>query len=564
MLVALELRDFAIIDALHLELSPGLNVLSGETGAGKSILVDALTLLIGGRADAKAVRAGAQSALVQGFFSPHPTADPTEDLSTIARRVQASGRSTARLDGELVTVGELAQLGAQRVAIHGQHASQTLLESAEQRRLLDNLLSAEAQAQGARYRDLYGRLTEVERALSALEAAVRERARRLDILGFQVDEIDRAGLRPDEEEGLRAEVESLRFAERILQGGGGALGALSEGEPNALGLLGAALRDLETAGRYHPTPAALAHELREAVSSVQAIAAEVAGFLDDFEGGADRLEALEARLQLLDTLKLKYGDTLASVLAYRDEAARELGALQNAEASALELQTERSALQGELEGLAADLTAARRAAAAELSDAVTRELRPLGMANAEFSVLLEPLATLSPHGRDKVTFLLSANLGEGAGPLSAVASGGELSRVMLALNVVTGSDLPTLIFDEVDAGLGGQTARTVGALLKRLAAQHQVLVVTHLPQVAAFADAHFRVEKREIKGRTVTRVERLSDREREAELARMLSGATTKTALAHARELLTEVSAEVATEAPADASVVGKLEARSP
>lgn len=489
------------------------------------------------------MRTGAQSALVQGFFAPHP--NPSEEaLSSVARRVQASGRSTARLDGEVVTVGELAQVGAQRLAIHGQHASQTLLESAEQRRLLDNLLSPEAQAQRARYGARYARLTEVERELAALEAASRERARRLDILAFQVEEIDRAKLQVDEEGALRAALESLRHAERIQSALGVALGALSEGEPNALGLLGGALRELETAGRYHATPAALAGELRDAVASVQAIAAEVAGFVDDFEGSAERLEELEARLQLLETLKRKYGDTLAAVLSYRDEAARELAALGRAEESALELQTERDALRGELEGLAAALTSARRAAAAALSEAVTRELRPLGMGNAQFRVHLEPLPALAAHGRDKVTFLLRANLGEEAAPLAAVASGGELSRVMLSLNVVTGTELPTLVFDEVDAGLGGQTARTVGALLKRLAAQHQVLVVTHLPQVAAFADAHFRVEKRERGGRTVTRVERLTGREREAELARMLSGAATKTALAHARELLESVAGE--------------------
>lgn len=559
MLVALELRDFAIIDALRLEFAPGLNVLTGETGAGKSILVDALTLLIGGRADAKAVRAPAQSALVQGFFSPgqfspHQKSSPApsphpEELAAApqvaARRVQASGRSSARLDGELVTIGELAQWGAARFAVHGQHASQTLLANPEQRRLLDDLLPPHAQADLVRCGDLYRRLTQLERELAALQGAARERARRLDILQFQVAEIDHAALRAGEEEQLKREVESLRFAERIVQGSAGALQALSEGEPDALTHLAAALRELESAGRYHQTPAALAGELRDALTSVQAIAAEVSGFLDDFERGEGQLETLEARLTLFESLKLKYGDSLEAVLGYRDEAARELETLQNAEHGAAQLESERNALTGELETLAEHLTRARRRGAERLSEAVSLELRPLGMPDAEFRVQLDALPELSAHGRDKVTFLLRANLGEPAAPLAAVASGGELSRVMLSLNLATGSDLPTLIFDEVDAGLGGATARTVGLLLKRLAARHQVLVVTHLPQVAAFADVHFRVEKRELEGRTVTRVERLSARARESELARMLSGASTEAALAHARELLAESAAEV-------------------
>lgn len=543
MLNALELVDFAIIDALRVDFSPGLNVLTGETGAGKSILVDALTLLIGGRADARVVRAGAASALIQGFFEGGPEGSG-EDLVT-ARRVQASGRSSARIRGELVTVAELAEHGGESIAIHGQHASQTLLSSTEQRRLLDSLLDDKAQTTLTRLGERYRRLGEVVRELETLQASLRERARQLDMLTFQVTEIDGAKLRPGEEEEIRRELESLRHAERIVQGSAGAIERLSEGEPNVLALLAEAVQGLENAGRYHATPAALAAELRSALDSVQATSAEVEGFLGDFGGDPERLEGLERRLSLIEGLKLKYGSSVAEVLAFFEEAQTNLARLENAEGNLAVLQEEREALGLELDTLATSLTEARRQTAQTLSAAVTRELRPLGMTSAVFSIETEPLPDVTANGRDRVTFRLSANLGEPPGLLSAVASGGELSRVMLALNVVTGTEQPTLVFDEVDAGLGGETARTVGELLKRLAAGHQVLVVTHLAQVAAYADAHFKVEKREHSGRTLTHVTRLSGGAREAELARMLSGAKTKTALAHARELLAEAQAGV-------------------
>lgn len=544
MLRALELQDFAIVDALRLEFAPGLNVLTGETGAGKSILVDALTLLLGGRSEARAVRSGAPSALVQGFFGAAGVAD--EDAETVAaRRVGASGRSSARLGGELVTLAELAETGGERLAVHGQHASQTLLASNEQRRLLDGLLPAAAQEALRTLGERYRRLTQVKRELGTLQSALRDRARQLDVLGFQVAEIGEAKPRVGEEDEIREQLEGLRHAERIIAGSAGAVDRLSEGEPNALALLAEAASSLDLAGRYHPVPAALASELRAALESVTATSAEVESFLGGFGGDPEELERLERRLTKLETLKLKYGGTVEEVLAFYAQAEAEMRRLERAEEDLSGLQGEQEALTDELKELAKVVSAARRETAAKLAEAVTRELRPLGLANAQFQVVLEPLPEPTAAGADKITFLLSANLGEPPAPLAAVASGGELSRVMLALNVVTGSQQPTLVFDEVDAGLGGETARTVGSLLKRLAEHHQVLVVTHLPQVAAFADAHFKVEKREQAGRTVTRVTPLSGAEREAELARMLSGARTKTALAHARELLAEAQAEV-------------------
>lgn len=534
MLAVLELKDFAIVDELRLELAEGLNVFSGETGAGKSILIDALGLLIGARADSSLIRSGADSALVQGIFQG-------AELESAARRLSARGRGSARLGGELVTVGELAERGGALIAIHGQHAQQTLLSTAEQGKLLDRLLDKAAQTELQRYREEYRDYRRVRGELSGLEVAIGERARRLDILNFQLDEIDAVNLQPGEEETLAEAAQSLRFAERIASGAGQSLNLLAEAEPNAQDLTAQALHHLESAGRYQKELETLSTELGETLNSLQAISSELSSFLEGFEAEPGRLEEVEARLARLEKLKLKYGGSLEAVLAYRENAATEREGLLGAESNLEKLQSEQERLECALKERAERLSAARRKAAGTLFQKVGGHLERLGMAKARFEVRLEP-ADFGPFGQDNVSFTFSANLGEPPVPLAAVASGGELSRLMLALNVVTGSASPTLAFDEVDAGIGGQAARAVGALLKELAGHHQVLVVTHLAQVAAYADAQFFVEKLEQAGRTVTRVHRLDTEAREAELARMLSGSATRAARTHARELLKEAN----------------------
>lgn len=529
-LKTLELANFAIVDSLSIDLSPGLNVLTGETGAGKSILMDALALLIGGRADSSWIRNGSEKALIQGIFS---------DNLSASRSLNLNGRSTARLDGELVSITELSEVLQQRIALHGQHASQVLLQGSEQRKLLDRLLPDKAKVQLADYRETYSSFQDISKTLSQLQKALRERARRLDILRFQVDEIDAAKLQITELESLREALESQRHAERIMSLGNKAYSLLSQDDFNALSLLASAQKDLDSAGRYTNVLASLASELAEALSSIEAISQEIARFLNDFELEPGYLERLEDRLSLIEGLQRKYGDSIESILDYRREAAAELSQLEHTDETMLSLEKQKTELWQRLVTLAQDLSQARKKVAKELAKAVTRELRPLGMDNALFEVRIEQ-GELTSHGQDSIEFRFSANLGEAPAALASVASGGELSRLMLALNVVTGSDLPILAFDEVDAGIGGKTARAVGSLLKQLAKTQQVLVVTHLPQVAAFADSQFYVEKQEKDGRTVTRVRKLSPLEREQELARMLSGNISEASLANARELLKE------------------------
>ncbi len=556
MLQVLELSDLAIVDSLRLELGAGFNVLTGETGAGKSILVDALALLTGGRADSSLVRQGAKWALVQGYFavgeglrhlSDAETADTLDihdidlhDIEVLARRVQPGKGSTARLNGEVVTVGELARVGEKLVAIFGQHASQTLLDSRAQRQLLDRTLDSQGRELLGHYQTTFARYQQVDKALTTLQGDVRERARRIDVLRYQVDEIDAAAFKPDEEDTLEARVKQLRHGERILQQTARAAALLSEADINANDLVAEAADSLRSVAKYHPDVAALSQELADTLASLQATTDTLSEFAADFELEPGELERLETRLTLLETLKSKYGDTLEAVLAYRHQAAEELGRLENADADLSSLQREHNTLSERLRELAARLTAARQQRAQHLSERVSSELQPLGMSHAQFVVEVIPHDRLLSYGSDEVRFIFSANLGEPLASLAQVASGGELSRVMLALNVVTGTDSPTLIFDEVDAGIGGQTARVVGRLLATLARDHQVLVVTHLAQVAAFADKHFVVEKQQQDGRTTTQVRQLDSDERERELARMLSGSVSDTARAHARELLAE------------------------
>lgn len=535
MLHTLELRDFAIVDELELELAPGLNVLTGETGAGKSIVVDALHLLTGARADAGLIRTGAQDALVQATFEGAP-------IDSASRRLAVSGRHTARLSGELVTVAELTERMSSLAIVFGQHAAQELHSPQAQRRQLDRLLPPAAADTKARYLAAFERAGQVRERLAALQQAERDRSRRLDTLDFQLAEIDGVAPTEEEEEELRSELATLEHAERIVASGAAALEALDSGEENATALVAQAQRELEAAGRYAPLLAELARDLKEALGAIGAVSGEVEAYLSDFDADPRRLDAVQSRLAALESLKRKYGPDLAAVLAYRQEAAAERDSLAGADEEIRELESEAAELEARLRELGAALTEARRAAATELAEAVVPLLAQLGMPQARFLVDLTPSNRPHRHGLDDVRFLFSANPGEEALPVTDVASGGELSRIMLALNLVTGSDLPTLAFDEVDAGVGGATAIHVAALLGRLAERHQVLLVTHLAQVAAYAQAHFVVEKGEVKvdggSRTVTRVRRVSEEERPFELARMLSGTVTQASLEHARELL--------------------------
>ncbi len=545
MLVELHVVDLGIVADLDLVLGEGLTAITGETGAGKTLLVEAVDLLVGGRADAALVRDGADEARVEGRFVD------AEGVETVLTRVvPRDGRSRAYVDGRLATAGELAERGRRLVDLHGQHAHQSLLDPAVQRGALDRYAGAPALDALAAYRDARDAARDVARALDALGGDARTRAREIDLLRFQVEELAAAELDdPDEDHGLEAEEAMLADATAHREALARAYAAL---EGPALDALGAAQSELDGREPF----AELAARLHAAQAEVADIERELRLVSDTVVDDPARLEAVRARRQRLRELQRKYGDTLSEVIRYAADTAARLAELESYEARAEELERRRRDADVHAGEAAARLSAARRDAAAPLARAVEAHLHELAMPHARVEVAVAP-GESTDDGADAVVFLLAPNPGESARPLARAASGGELSRAMLAARVVLTAAPPTLVFDEVDAGIGGEAGIAVGRLLAALGARHQVLCVTHLAQVAAFADTQVAVEKAvepvvdagrgRANGagaeRTIARAQVVTDDARVAELSRMLAGTGTS---ARARELAAELLAEAA------------------
>ena len=535
MLSELRVEHLGIVDELSLVLGAGMTVITGETGAGKTLLVEALELLVGGRADSGLVRAGDEEARVEGRFLD-PTAD---DELVLARVVPATGRSRAYSNGRLAPAAELAELGARLVDLHGQHEHQSLLEPASQRRALDAYAGVAADEARAVYRDARERGREVEAALAGMGGDSRTRARELDLLRFQVEEIDRAALRdPGEDVALEAQEELLADAAAHREALDAALGAVQGGALDALGEAYSALAS------RRPFAA-----LAERLHALQAEAADVGHELRVASEGVvvdpDRLAEIGERRRLLRELTRKYGETLSEVMTFADETRSRIDELTRFDERVALLEATRETAEHETRAAAERLSAVRREVAPEFAAEATVRLQELAMPAARLEIDIRP-ATLTDDGADEVLFLLAANPGEPPRPLARAASGGELARAMLAVRVVLAGarspgDEMTLVFDEVDAGIGGQAGVAVGRALSVLAARQQVLCVTHLAQVAAFADAQVVVAKRTVGRRTVATAEALDAPARIAELSRMLAGARDSAhARSHAEELILE------------------------
>jgi DNA repair protein RecN (Recombination protein N) len=527
----LTVENLAVVESVRLELARGFTVLTGETGAGKSLVVDAVALALGARASTDLVRAGTDGARVEALFDAPAIADDDaladvvaagDGMLIVRRDVAADGRSTVRVNDRAVTVGGLASLGARLGEIHGQHDQQRLLEPVHQLALLDGfgghepLLSEVAAAHHAWRATLA--------AGSELLADAHELARRVELLRHQVDEIAAAAPRTGEDAELEAQLRAAAHAETIVRSAQAAVAALRD-EAGAGEALSIAERGLVTAAAHDDRFGTLAER-------AAALAAEITELARDASSAADGVDldpgsriAAEERLALLYDLRRKYGDSLEAVIAFGAAAADELDRLEHAEEERTRLRAEEERLRAALERAGAMLSAARRAAADRLSDAVNVELPPLGLPAGAFGVAIES-ADVGPNGADQVTFTFAPNPGEPPRPLGRIASGGEASRLSLALKVVLAAadETPLLVFDEIDAGIGGRNALELGQRLRALSAFHQVLCVTHLPQVAAHADAHIVIGKRVDDGRTTTEVRRVADDERAAELAAMLAG----------------------------------------
>ncbi|MDD5657567.1 MAG: DNA repair protein RecN [Elusimicrobia bacterium] len=534
MLKSLSIRDFAVVSELDLELGPGLNVFTGETGAGKSILIEALGFLLGARASTTWLRQGAARLRVEGVFAAGARA------VTLRRELDASGKSRSAVDGRPATTAELAAFGRDLVDFHGQHEHQTLLRPGAQLDALDAF--AGLGEQRARTAELHRGWTQAAGQLEAARMSDAERAKRVELARLQVEELDAARLRPGEEAELEAELPLLKNSDRVRGLAESAYGLLYAGEGAALGALQKALRSLEELARFDPALGSACEGLRGAAAAVEEAARGAGALRERMEADPARLDALQQRLEALARLKRRYGATVAELVDKRARLAEELDCLENSEQRLAELERRQTVARDALQSACARLHKQRTAAAGKLSAALLGELRELGMPNARLDVSVESDdENPGPGGCDSVELLLAPNPGEPLKPLRAIASGGELSRVMLALKTVFAGagGASILVFDEVDAGVGGAVARCVGRRLADLSRRHQILCVTHLAQVACFAPVHLHVSKAVRAGRTLVRVERLEGEGRLEAVARLLGGrALTEASRRHAQELL--------------------------
>jgi DNA repair protein RecN (Recombination protein N) len=573
----MRIRGLGVISEATLELAEGLTVVTGETGAGKTMVVTGLQLLLGGRADSGAVRAGASAAVVEGAFrvsATGPVAERAREAGAeleelpadggsagedqpvellVARTVSAGGRSRAHLGGRTVPVGVLAELADDLVALHGQSEQLLLRSAARQREVVDTFAGSKVAKLLGEYRTRFARRQEVAALLTDITTRARERAQEADALRVGLEELERIDPKPGEDVAIAEELERLSNVEDLRLAAGAAHRVLvadeltADAPADAAGLVDSARKQLDGVASHDPQLQTLATRLAEVGYTLVDVAGELSEYLSNLDADPARLEHLMARRADLVALQRKYGEDVASVLEWGRQAALRLHDLEDADERVDELRSELARLDAELEELAGRLHDARVAAGKNLAKQVGKELAELAMPHAALVVRVERATELASHGGDEVSLLLAPHAGAEPRPLGKGASGGELSRVMLALEVVlAGSDaVPTFVFDEVDAGVGGKAAVEIGRRLAALARRAQVIVVTHLPQVAAFADRHLVVVKSDDGRITSSGVHQLEDSERVRELARMLAGQEDSTsAQAHAEELLAAAHAD--------------------
>lgn len=549
MLTELNIKNFAIIDSLNITFEKGFNVLTGETGAGKSIIVDAVDLVLGGRASSEMIRSGCEEAVVEAAFDISDVKGVSEKLGemgieegdnlVIKRTIATSGKNKVFINGSMATIAMLSDVGEFLVDIHGQHEHQTLMKVERHIDVLD-----EYAALGTLRQEMSGMYSEWNRVkdeLESLRSSEADKEKRVDLLRFQSDEIEKAALKVDEDEELLEERKILSNAERLYESANTALEILYSQSGSALELI-------KKAGSKVTDISVIDESMRvtlDAITSASASIEDAALTLRDYVGrisfDPERLNEIEERLDLIGRLKRKYGNTVSEILKYREEVDRELDGIERAEERIGELEREGERLKAKGLKVAETLSEKRKKGSDELTKKVERELSDLGMKKVVFEVKMERLNDISAKGLDKVEFLLSSNPGEAPKPLSKIASGGELSRIMLALKKVLAgpSGVPSMVFDEVDSGIGGGVAEIVGKKLREVAEGRQVLCITHLAQIAAMADLHYAVSKGENRGRTTTTVRQLSGDERVEEVARMLGGMTiTEATKRHAEEMI--------------------------
>ena len=555
MLEHLHIRNVALIKESEISFGDGLNILTGETGAGKSMIIDSLQFALGGRAGKDFLRHGEKQAAVEALFSVQSQAlteklaengiAPEEDGTLlITRTLSEAGKSVCRINGSTVTVGMLKEIAEDMIDIYGQHEHQSLLNPVKHIRLLDRFCGAGFGEAMEEYKNSRQRLKDLEKQLAILIGDESQREQRMDMLLFQKEEIEAAELREGEEDALLEQKKRLSSMERLIRLTGESITLLYDGDdraPSACDRLGDALAKLQEAAEYDAALSPLADALADGYAAVEDCARELKRETEKQEADPEELERIEERLQLFYKLKRKYGGSIEAVLEFYEKAVQELEFLSNSSEKAVELSAKKAEEEKRLSALAETLTARRRATAEQVEEQIETALHDMEMKHARFHIQIEEKADWGADGKDKVEFLISANAGEPLKPLAKIASGGEMSRVMLALKtvLVDADEIGTFIFDEIDTGVSGRTARRVGEKMRFLGGKRQLLCITHLPQIAAMADNHFLIEKESDAGETVTRVTALDEEGAVREVARLMNDVT-ETTLAAARELLAE------------------------
>lgn len=555
MLREISIRQFAIIEQVHITFDQGFHVLTGETGAGKSILIDALGLIVGGRGSSEWIRHGAKKAEIEALFEiapDHPIhhkldelgLEVEEDILLIRRELLLSGKSVCRINGRMVTQAMLKQIGAHLIDIHGQHEHQSLMQVEQHIYWLDAFGGEELLQERKRYEQQFAQYRELHRELERLLIDERELAQRVDLLTFQHEEISAAALVEGEDEELEQEHKRLAHAEKIVQDTAAAYEAI-QGEQRGADSLGQALHQLQELIPYDEALKPIVEMIQSAYYQVDEAVHQLGRYQEELVFDPARLAEVEQRLDLIHQLKRKYGDTLAAILEHGEQVEQELNQLVHQEERQQEIEQELATLRTALEQSAETLSTMRQQVAEQLEQQVEKELHDLNMETTKFRVSFSPatdgLDGFTATGRDKIEFLIAPNPGEPPRPLVKIASGGELSRIMLALKSLFSAvdQVETLVFDEIDTGVSGRAAQAIAEKMAFLARRCQVLCVTHLPQVACMSDVHFHIFKETDGQQTRTRVKHLSEEGATWELARMLGGVeVTETTREHAREML--------------------------
>lgn len=543
MLRELRIKNLAIIDDLRVRFEKGFNVITGETGAGKSIIVDSLGLALGSRAQSDFIRSGEKEAVIQAYFEAdgmNEFPDIGIDLSEgiiLRRSISATGKSRAYVNDIIVSLQGLAEIGRTLVDIHGQHEHQSLLSVDKHRRFVDSF--GRLQEDNKEVSILYGEVEVLKREEAELKQKIKERAHRLDLLRFQIREIDSASLKAGEKDDLSEKKVILSNLGRLRELAETAYSIIYGADGSCIERLSSVISKVKEMSGIDHSVSGMLDMLWSARPFIEDAAVFLRGYKDKYEFEPEMLSGIEDRLELIKRLEKKYGEGVDNIVQYRNGAEKELHELELADERVDSLESELKMKEERLIDSAALLSGKREKAAEKLEKLVRDELKELAFGNAEFIINIKREA-ISPHGIDRVEFLFSANPGEPPKPLAKIASGGELSRVMLALKSILADfdSIPVVIFDEVDAGIGGKTAESVGKKLKAIAGRRQVLCTTHLPQIASMADFHLKTEKKQREEKVSVEVKELAGGERLHEIARMLSGKITDVSLKHAKELI--------------------------